>query len=71
MSVDYVELIIRFGLLGNGLDREVRPFGRVGNLEVHCGSGTNGVELAWFHENLTEVLTFSHSRKKLNYSNCM
>ncbi len=53
--VDYVELIVAFGPFGNGLDRAVRAFGRVGNFEVHCRSGIDEVELSWFHENLTEV----------------
>ena len=33
----------------------MRQFGQVGNLEVHCGSGIDGVEFSWFHENQTEV----------------
>lgn len=54
MHLDFVELIVRFGPGGNGFDRVVRRLGQR-NLEVHCGSGINDVQLSWFFSNQTEV----------------
>ena len=53
---DYVQLITYFGLNGNGLDRITRRLGQR-NLNVQCGSGTQGVTITWLHSNGTAVST--------------
>lgn len=51
---DYVDLIIYFGLDGNGYDRLTRNLGQR-NLNIHCGSGIEDVQISWYYQNQTEV----------------
>lgn len=54
LTTDYVELIIDFGINGNGFDRITRRLGQQ-NLNVHCGSGIDDAMISWIYPDETQV----------------
>ena len=67
--LDFIPLIIYFGINGDGLDRATKQLDSEEDISIHCDTGISNVTTNWFFSNGTLVGTTDRNVRQASYPN--
>ena len=67
--LDFIPLIIYFGINGDGFDRATRQLDSEEDISIHCDTGISNVTTNWYFSNGTLVGTTDRNIRQASYPN--